>query len=716
MANENLGANFSIDISDLKTGLAQANRLIRESESQFREAAAGMDDWSASQEGLTARVQSFTDQIGIQQKKVDALTAEKERMIAAMRAEGKSNEEIARAVDTVNKQITRESKELDRLKGELGKSEQALADFNGANEEAGDGAEDTAGKFEGMKGAAGVAAGAVAAVAAAAVAAVGAFLGLAEATRESRTQMGKLETAYAQAGLSAQAAENTFTELYGILGDEGTATEAAQQLAQIADDEEELAAQTRILTGVFATYGDSINSASLAEGIASTVAMSEVQGTLADALEWQGVNLDDFNARLAACADEEERSALITETLTGLYGDAADQYKEVNADVIAAQEAQAGLQQAMNDLGAIAEPIMTTLKTLATDLLVTIMPFVELIGEGLTGALSGSAGAAESLASGINGLITTALDTVVSAAPFVIDTLLSIIPTLLTEILSQLPNILQTLLSMISQIALSLSKMLPTLIPVVISTIVMLVETLLDNIDMLIDSGIALLLGLADGLIAALPDLIAKIPVILDKLISAITNNLPKLIEAGIRLTVSLARGLIQAIPQLVSQIPQILRSITSGLREGLSSVKEIGKDLIRGLWNGISDMVGWIGKKIKGFGESVLSGLKNFFGIHSPSTLVEDEVGENVGLAVGTGAVKALPKVNRMLRNAFGELSLPSIGMNVQNGSGGLASGNTGSVNVYQTNNYSQAHSRIEIYRSKQATAAAVRLALGGA
>ena len=38
-----------------------------------------------------------------------------------------------------------------------------------------------------------------------------------------------------------------------------------------------------------------------------------------------------------------------------------------------------------------------------------------------------------------------------------------------------------------------------------------------------------------------------------------------------------------------------------------------------------------------------------------------------------------------------------------------------TGGVTVYQTNNYSQAHSRYELYKSKQQTAAAVRLAMVG-
>ena len=40
---------------------------------------------------------------------------------------------------------------------------------------------------------------------------------------------------------------------------------------------------------------------------------------------------------------------------------------------------------------------------------------------------------------------------------------------------------------------------------------------------------------------------------------------------------------------------------------------------------------------------------------------------------------------------------------------------GVSGGVVVNQTNNYSQAHSRYEIYKSKQQTAAAVRLAMKG-
>ena len=70
MANdERLGASFNIDVTNLKAGLAQANRLIRESNSEFRAAAAGLDDWTKSETGLNAKIKSLNQITEIQRKK-----------------------------------------------------------------------------------------------------------------------------------------------------------------------------------------------------------------------------------------------------------------------------------------------------------------------------------------------------------------------------------------------------------------------------------------------------------------------------------------------------------------------------------------------------------------------------------------------------------------------------------------------------------------------
>lgn len=701
MANETLGASFSIDVTDLKAGLSQANRMIRESESEFKAAAAGMDDWRESQDGLTAKVKSLNSITDIQKKKVAALQQEYDRMIA------EGLDPTSKAAVELRTKINNETAALNKNEAELEKQKQALKDLRSESKETADAVEETGSSFEGLKAAGSVAVSAIAAVGAACVAAVGAFLGLAESTREARNNMAKLETSFESAGLSAEAAESTFTELYSVLGDEGRATEASQHLAKISKDEADLAANTRILTGVMAEYSDSIPTEGLAEGMAATAAMGEVQGVLADALEWQGVNLEEYNAKLATLATEEERAAYIQSTLTDLYGASADAYRENNAEVIAAQKAQAELNNVMNELGAIAEPIMTTLKQLATDLLVSIKPFVSLIGEGLTGALSGADGAAEKLSEGLTGIITALLEKIVAMIPFVIDTIVAIIPQLLSSLLAQLPIILATLLQVVAQVAQSLGKMLPTLIPVVISAVVQLAETLLDNIDLIIDAGISLLLGLADGLIIALPQLIDKIPVIIDKAISAIAKNLPKLIQAGIQLTVKLAEGLIKAIPQLLSKLPQIISSIGSGLKSYYGEMLDMGADMLDGIFGGLLDFKA-IAKKIKEFGNSIVSGIKDFFGIHSPSRVMADQVGKNLALGIGVGFEKNIAGVNKQIAGA---MDVGGVGV-----VGNVGARTGGGVVVYQTNNYAQAHSRVELYKSKQATAAAVRLAMQGA
>lgn len=787
MATESLSASFAIDTTNLKAGLAQANKLIRESESEFKAAAAGMDDWSSSQEGLEARAKSLGDITAIQRKKVDALQSQYKRLIS------EGLDPASDAAINLRTQINNETAALNKNESALDKTKQAL-------DELGDASDDAGGGLEGIKGAAGVAAGAVAAVGAACAAAVGAFFGLAESTRESRTAMGKLETAFTQAGLSAQEAEGTFSELYGVLGDEGRATESAAFLAQYADDEKELAEQTRILTGVFATYGDSIPTEGLAEGIAATISMGETQGVLADALEWQGVNLDEFNESLAACADEQEREALITEKLTGLYGDAADKYKEVNADVIAAQEAQAGLTQAMNDLGAIAEPVMTTLKTLATDVLTAITPFVGMMGEGLQGALEGTEGAAEQIATGLSGMLTSLLDTATDMLPTIIDVLVEVMPQLISALLERLPALLTAIIGMAMQVVSAVLQMLPQIltaimqilpqlinaliaaipqllqaavqfllaivqaIPTIItnllaalpSVINTIIDALITSIPILINAAVQLLMALVqaiptiidalivalptiinciiDGLINALPQvlqgaitllmaIIKAIPTIvtslsgaLPKIITTITGTLasriPDILRAGVNVLMAIVEAIPEILPELIAAIPDILTAITDGLAEGVSSVFTIGQDIVRGLWDGIKDMGSWISDKLAGFGESVLGSIKDFFGIASPSRVMADVVGKNLALGIGAGFEDEVDSVNKRITGSVD--AIVSGGNTPHINSSGAAASTVANKNISinQINNYSQAHSRFELWQSRKEIAAAVRLA----
>lgn len=369
--SETLGASFSIDVTQLKTGLAQANRLIRESESEFKAAAAGMDDWRESQEGLEARIKHLNTACDLQRKKVDALQGEYDRLIA------EGLDPTSAAAVKLRTDINKEREALAKNEREIQQQAKALEELGDAAEEAasatrqaGDAADDASDEFTVAKGAvAGFIANGLTALVGAAKNAIGSLLGLAESTKEFRTEMAKVESAFTSAGLGAELATKSYDTLYSVLGDTGKASEASMLLAQIAKDEEDLDKWNRVLVGTFAQYGDAIPTEGLAEAVSATSAMGSVQGVLADALEWQGVNLDAVNEKLGTMSTAEERAAYIQETLTGLYGESADAYRENNAALIAANNATNALEQKQAELGATIEPLTTKYTELKTNAL-----------------------------------------------------------------------------------------------------------------------------------------------------------------------------------------------------------------------------------------------------------------------------------------------------------------------------------------------------------
>lgn len=200
-------------------------------------------------------------------------------------------------------------------------------------------------------------------------------------TTEYRTEQAKLTTAFETAGMSAEQAKTTYNGLYRVLGDSGVAVEAANHLAKLTDDEQSLSEWTTICTGVFSTFGDSLPIQGLTEAANETAKTGQLTGNLADALNWAGVNEDEFQAKLDACNTEAEREALIRETLNGLYGDAAANYEKNNETLIAQNEAQAKLTETLAELGAAVAPIITIFAEFATQALAVVVPYVQQLAE-----------------------------------------------------------------------------------------------------------------------------------------------------------------------------------------------------------------------------------------------------------------------------------------------------------------------------------------------
>lgn len=205
----------------------------------------------------------------------------------------------------------------------------------------------------------------------------GAWLAAIEGTREYRAQMGLLDAAFLASGHSSTEAKNTYSALNAVLGDTEQAVEAAQHIAMIADNEKEMNELTDIGTGVFARFGQSLPLEGLMEGVLHTSQLGEVQGSLADALEWSGITVEDFNKQLEACSNEEERQDLIMKTLKDTYSAAGEQYKITNKDVMEARKAQERLTNAFSELGRVGEPILTAIKNGVANMVTAAVPKLE---------------------------------------------------------------------------------------------------------------------------------------------------------------------------------------------------------------------------------------------------------------------------------------------------------------------------------------------------
>jgi phage-related protein len=500
------------------------------------------------------------------------------------------------------------------------------------------------------------------AVGAAVLAAGAALLGAGAATKDYQIAQAKLKTAFEAAGSSADVAKQTYNDLYRVLGDDQQAVEAANHLAQMTTNQKELEQWTKITQGVYATFGDSLPIESLTEAANETAKTGELTGALADALNWAGVAEEDFQAQLLMCNTEAEREALIRSTLNGIYSGAAEGYEKNAAAILAENEAQAKLTEAMATLGGVALPIMAALKTLAADVLTQLTPFVEMIGNGLKGAMEGTAGASKLMAQGLSGIIDALVNLINDMLPAVIQLIVDLIPEIIRTLLNALPSILDTVINGVILIINALAEMLPEIVDAIMEVLPILINQLIAAIPDLLDAAITLLMAIVDAIPVIIVELLNALPDIITNLMSSLNKASPKLLQSGVQLFQSLVKAIPQVIPALVKNIPQIIKAIMNGLKDGVKQIPQIGKDLIKGLWNGISDMVGWITDKIKGFGENILGGIKKFFGIKSPSKVMENIVGKNLALGIGEGFMDNMAGVNKDIEKSIAPLTHMSV------------------------------------------------------
>ena len=321
--------------------------------------------------------------------------------------------------------------------------------------------------------------------------------------------------------------------------------------------------------------------------------------------------------------------------------------------------------------------------------------------------LNGS-GSPEQLSLAITTFLTNIGNTISQLAPSILNGIVTLIQTLLPQITTLLfqmiPQLLQAITNMINQLLAMVSQNTEALKKTITDLINVVVQFFNENMPTIIELGLVLILALANGIADNLDTIIPAIVECILKIVDVITQNLDKIIEVASVIIVELAKGLIKAIPKLLTSVPKIVTNIVTGIKnvkdkmldgastlmnklgtgitEGIPKVVEkakdvvssfwkklksfildtdwlqLGKNILQGILNGMLNFGNIVKDTIKKVGKKITGAIKSYFGISSPSRLMEKEVGQYLTAGIGVGFEKGVPSTIRKVNSAMVDLN----------------------------------------------------------
>lgn len=378
----------------------------------------------------------------------------------------------------------------------------------------------------------------------------------------------------------------------------------------------------------------------------------------------------------------------------------------MNAMKASWQNLLAGMSDSGANMDGLINNLVDSVNTFASNIMPRIAP---LINGMVTAAVQLLPQAVNMLTSQLLPLITAQVPNIVSGLSQVVQAIVAALPQIMSALTAALPQIVQALLTLLPQLIdagmqmltsliQGITEALPTLIGMLPTIVQQVASVVLANLPLIIQAGVQMLIALTNGLVEALPQLIQMLPGIVMKITDVLLNNLPLLVTAGIQILIALIQGITQAIPQLIAMLPQIVvkivrtlsahlpeilstglqmmvqlaagivrgignavsgarnvvSSIVGALRQAPSMVLDVGTNIVRGLWEGLQNSVGWLREKVRGWVHGIMQDIKGFFGIHSPSRLMRDEVGKYLAEGIGVGFEDEMGAVSKQMQDAM--------------------------------------------------------------
>lgn len=351
---------------------------------------------------------------------------------------------------------------------------------------------------------------------------------------------------------------------------------------------------------------------------------------------------------------------------------------------------------------------------------------------------------------GLPGFIKTIADAAIDAAPEFLqagqDMLMAILDGIrvaLPLLLEAIPQIVETIMGLLEQglpliisaavvLFTGIIDALPDIVQLLIQNVPILITTatniLVQSLPLIIDAAVTMLKGIIQALPTIIRLLVADLPMLVNAITMTLIANTPLILSAALELLAGITMAIVELVPELIKQAPELVTAIVQGIMSSMDSMKEVGDNLVKGLWEGISSAKDWLKGKLTSWVGDVTDFLKDLFGVHSPSTVMENEIGVELpaGAAVGVRKnTKVLTAALRdMSREAVEASSLSpyvsgakaAIGSGVYGAAPAVASAGVTKVTNNTFNQYNtspKALSRLEIYRQ---TNNQFNFAMGGA
>lgn len=371
--------------------------------------------------------------------------------------------------------------------------------------------------------------------------------------------------------------------------------------------------------------------------------MSSIQNAYQGFAKQNYTMLDNLKLGYGGTKSEMERLLADAQKLTGVKYDInnlSDVYNAIHA-----------IQVNLDVTGTTAKEAKTTISGSAASMKSAFDNF-----------LNGS-GSPEALASTITVFVGNITNAITKLAPNILNGIVTVINQLIPQVGQLLINLVPMLWDTLNELLTStlnlISENVDPLVNTVLDLVTSFINFILDNLPRIIEVGLQIVLALATGITDRIDDIIPAVISVILKIVEIIVDNVDLIIEATLKLMIGISKGIVQSIPEILTKIVILTVKIIKALLDLLSplNIWDVGKQIVKGIWEGISNGFDWFKKKIKGWVGNVMSFIKNLFGIHSPSRVMRDEVGLQIGRGVANGITKSVSDVQNAMSYLSGKV-----------------------------------------------------------